>query len=279
MSRPDETRSKIPSPPAFPLPRFVVLLSCLIVLSFLIATPGGCLNKADMVAYAVCHRIGSHSFVIGGRQLPLCARCTGTFAGATIGLFGQAFVLRRRRSAEFPPAYIIVILVLFIVLMAADGLNSYLTMFPNGPYLYEPRNWLRLSTGAFNGLAMSALIYPVFNFTLWCNPVPQRSIASLRDLGVLMLMEAAMIGIVLSGWPLLLYPVALLSVSGILALLTAINTIIVVMVAQRENGFDRWSQAFIPVLAGLAITVIQIGAIDGLRYMLTGTLEGFPPLQ
>ena len=131
-------------------------------LVFLIATPGGLLTKANMIGYAVCHRIESHSFTIAGRQLPLCARCSGTFIGALTGFFGQAVVLRRRRTAEFPPPLIIVILVGLTLLWATDGFNSYMTLL-NGPHLYEPQNWLRLTTGALNGLTMSALVYPVFN--------------------------------------------------------------------------------------------------------------------
>ena len=152
---------------AFPLAWLVILLAVTALMAFLVATPDGLLTKADMVGYAVCHRIESHSFSIGGRQFPLCARCSGTFLGALIGFFGQAVVLRRRRAAEFPPAPIVLILVGGTLLWAADGLNSYLALI-GGPHLYEPQNWLRLSTGALNGLTMSALVYPVSNFTPWC---------------------------------------------------------------------------------------------------------------
>jgi uncharacterized membrane protein len=278
-SRSDTDHSEQPTRSRYPLRWLVVSLALLVGLGFVIATPPGLLSKADMVAYAVCHRITSHSFAISGRQLPLCARCTGTFTGAVVGLLGQAFVLRRRRTSGFPPAYIIVILVGFIALMAADGLNSYLTLFPLLAHLYEPQNWLRLTTGAFNGLAMSGLVYPVFNFTLWRRPLPHRAIANLRDLGILMLLEIAMVALVLTGWPILLYPVALLSASGVLTLLTFVNTMIVVMIGRRENQYDSWRRAVLPVLLGFTVSLIQIGVIDILRYALTGTLQGIPPLQ
>ena len=51
--------------------------------------------------------------------------------------------------------------------MGIDGVNSYLTFFPKVPHLCEPQNWLRLTTGTLNGLAMSALVYPVLNGVLW----------------------------------------------------------------------------------------------------------------
>ncbi len=271
--------SRKPRGPDFPLPWLVVVLAVTAFAAFLIVTPGGLLTKADMVGCAVCGRITSHSFTIAGRQLPLCARCTGTFLGALTGLFGQAVVLRRRRAAEFPPPLIIVILVGFMLLWAADGLNSYLTLFPNGPRLYEPQNWLRLTTGALNGLAMSALVYPVFNFTLWRRPVPERAIRNLRDLSVLLLLEAGQVGLVLTQWSFLLYPLALLSALSVLTLLTSVNSMLVLMIVRRENVVGTCREAVVPLLAGFTVSLIQVGVIDVVRYALISTLEGIPPLQ
>jgi len=261
---------------AFPLAWLIVGLALASSLAFLIVTPGGCLTKADMIAYGVCSRAPSHSFHLAGRQLPLCARCTGTFLGALVGFLGQAVALRRRRAGRFPPPLITALLVSFTALWALDGLNSFLAVLPGNLNLYEPRNWLRLTTGALNGLTMSVLIYPVFNFTLWRDPAPQRAIRNLCDLGVLLLLEAALVGLVLTRWPFLLYPLALLSALAVLALLTSVNSLLFVMIVQRENVVTTWREAIIPLLAGLTVTLIQIGAIDVLRYALTGTLGGFP---
>ena len=261
----------------FPLPWLVVTLAIAAWVTFLVAAPGGLLDKTDLVGYAVCHRIAARPFVIAGRQLPLCARCSGTFIGALVGFFGQAVVLRRRRAAEFPAPHIIVILIGFTLLWAADGLNSYMTLI-NGPHVYEPQNWLRLSTGALQGLTMSAFVYPVFNFTLWREPVPERSIRNLRELGVLLLLEAGLVGLVLTEWDFLLYPLALLGAAGVLALLTCVNGMLVLMIIRRENVVDTWRAGIVPLLAGLTLSLIQVGIIDLIRYALTGTLEGIPLL-
>ncbi len=260
---------------SFPLPWLVVLLAIVTLVTFVVATPGGLLSEADMVGYAVCHRIAERSFVIAGQQLPLCARCTGTFIGALVGFFGQAVVLRRRRAAEFPAPFVLAVLIGFSLLWATDGLNSYMTLI-HGPHVYEPRNWLRLTTGALQGLTMSALVYPVFNFTLWRNPTSERTIRNLRELGVLILLQVGLIGLVLTEWDFLLYPLALLSAAGVLTLLTCINSMLVLMLIRRENMVNTWRGSIIPLLAGLALSIIQVGAIDLIRYILTGTLEGFP---
>ena len=248
------------------------------LVTFLVASPGGLLTKMDMVGYAVCHRIPARSFEFAGRQLPLCARCSGTFLGAMVGFFGQAVVLRRRRAAEFPPLSVIVILVGFVAVWAVDGLNSYLKLI-GGPHVYEPQNWLRLTTGALQGLTMSIFVYPVFNFTLWLHPVPERNVRNLRELGALILLEAVMVGVVLTEWAILLYPLAILSALGVLILLTSVNSMLVLLITRRDNMVDNWRASIVPLLAGFAVSLIQVGAIDLVRYTLTGTFEGIPPLQ
>ena len=123
---------------------------------------------------------------------------------------------------------------------------------------------------------MSAFVYPVFNFTLWQNPVPERTIRNLCELGILIILQAGLIGLVLTEWNVLLYPLALLSAVGVLTLLTCINSMIVLMLIRRENIVNSWRTSIIPLLAGLMLSIIQIGIIDLIRYALTGTLEGFP---
>jgi len=311
MGTPTSSPLDRPRGSAFPLPWLVPILAVVGTLAFLITTPHGFLTKMDMVGYAVCHRIPSHSFAIAGHQLPLCARCTGTFIGTLVGFVGQAALLRRRRAGEFPPAPILVILAGFTLLWAADGANSYLALI-RGPHLYEPQNWLRLTTGALNGLTMSALVYPVFNFTLWRPPtsvgphpttvgphpttvgphpttvgphpttvgppLTERTIRNLGDLGLLVLLEAGLIGLLLTRWSFLLYPLALLSALGVLALLTTVNSMLVLIIVRRENVAETWREAVVPLLAGFIVSLVQVGVIDIVRYMLTGTLSGIPPL-
>ncbi len=244
---------------------------------FIIAAPAGVLGKADLVGYAVCHRIASHSFIMSGRPLPLCARCTGMFVGALVGLLTQAVVLRRSRAARFPPPTVLAFLAFFTLVWIGDGANSFLAT-AGGPRLYPPTNSLRLMTGALNGVTVSSLVYPVLNLGLWRAPTEKRTLRDLGDLGVCVLMVGFVVGPVLSGWDALLYPVALLSAVGVLALLTSVNSVIVLIVLHRENSVGTWSQAVWFMALGLAVSLVQVGALALVRYGLTGTLEGFTPL-
>jgi len=77
---------------------FVPLAALLVLAAFLFITPPGLLGKADGIGYAVCHRIDERSFHLFGRQLPLCARCTGEFNAAAVTLIFLGFVSRKRSS-------------------------------------------------------------------------------------------------------------------------------------------------------------------------------------
>ena len=139
------------------------------------------LDILSLFGAGVCGQIPSHSLIIGGRQLPLCARCTGTYLGALLGFLGLA-ALRRRRASGLPPSEVRALLAGFIVLWGIDGLNSFLTLIPNAPHLYEPHNLWRLITGILQGLALSIIVYPVFNFLLWKEADSERVIHNWREL-------------------------------------------------------------------------------------------------
>jgi uncharacterized membrane protein len=249
--------------------------AALVLGAWLALTPPGLLGKADAIGYAVCHRIDLRSFHLGERQLPLCARCTGIYLGVLFGLLGMA-ALGRSRAGALPPRRVLVALVAFIAVMGMDGVNSYLALFPGAPHVYEPQNWLRLVTGTFNGLAVSALIYPVFNQTLWQDWQDRPPVADFRELLMLMGVMAALIGLVLTENPAVLYPLALLSALGVVVLLTMLYTVGVLMLSGRQNSVGDWKGAALPLVVGLTLAILQIGIIDALRFAVFQTWSGFP---
>ena len=87
--------------------------------AFLFITPVGLLGKADGIGYAICHRIDERSFHLFGRQLPLCARCTGEFNAAALTLLFLGIVSRKR--GRMPARGILVVLAIFFVAFAIDG--------------------------------------------------------------------------------------------------------------------------------------------------------------
>jgi uncharacterized membrane protein len=232
------------------------------------------LDILNLLGAGVCGQIPSHSFVIGGRQLPLCARCTGTYLGALLGLLGLA-ALRRWRASGLPSGGVLALLVSFIVLWGIDGLNSFLALLPNVPHLYQPHNLWRLITGTLQGLALSIIVYPVFNFVLWKEAATERAIHNFRELGYLLIPAALLIRIVQTQASFLLYPVAALSILGVLAMLTFVNTVIVLIVTRREGGAESGRDAFAPLLLGLLAAFFEISALGLLHLALIHWVASF----
>jgi uncharacterized membrane protein len=248
----------------------VLILSAVIVALFLESPPHSVLGKADLVGFAVCHRIPERSFILDGRQLPLCARCTGTFLGAMLGL-AVMLVLGRRRASNLPPVPVLGLLLVFMGLWAFDGLNSYLGLFPGAPQLYQPQNWLRLTTGLLEGLALMVFVFPILNFTLWRDPKREPVIRSLAEMLAILPLVGLLILVVQAQIDVLLYPLAIVSSLGVVILLTMIDTILAVVVLRREGSAQSWRQLVVPIAAGLALAILQILALGLLRAYLTVT--------
>ncbi|MEJ2748625.1 MAG: DUF2085 domain-containing protein [Anaerolineae bacterium] len=235
------------------------------------------LEGADWVGYAVCHRITEHSFMMGGRQFPLCARCTGMYLGVAL-TFLVMFLSGRLRWSELPPLPVLVVLIGFIGVMGIDGVNSYSYFFPNAPHLYEPRNWLRLLTGMGTGLAMGALILPALAQTLWRQPVWQAPIGNFRELGELVGVALTAVLLLLSNQPTILYVLALVSTAGLLFIITAINTVFLLMLLRRDGRAERWRETAVPLFISFILALIEISVVGIVRFNLTGTMTGFPGL-
>ncbi|MEI2689209.1 MAG: DUF2085 domain-containing protein [Anaerolineae bacterium] len=268
-------------PDAFPPPRRTPWLDWLllagglaVIAAIWFIAPGGLLDKADHVGYAVCHQIPIRTPFFGGRPLPLCARCSGQFLGALAGLM-LLIALGRGKAAQLPPWPVIVVLLGFMAAWALDGLNSYLTLFPGAPHLYQPHNILRTTTGAMQGVALISLVLPFFNVTLWARPSPRPTINSLREMTLLLGLIALITAAVGSQWVPLLYPLALLSVAGTLLMLTMVMAMLLTLALRRDGRAQGWRDALPLLVAGLALALILVLGINLLRAWLTAQM-GLP---
>jgi len=261
----------------------VVLAAILVLIGWLLNTPPGFFGKADAIGYAVCHRISERSFHIGSYQLPLCARCSGMYLGAMTGLVFQAIAGKRRQ--KIPHWSIISLLVVFFIAFGIDGANSYLYLLkqvspgilPGIPNIYVPNNTLRLLTGSGMGLAIAAMLFPAFNQSIWSNGDEKHSaLSGWKAFGLLLAIQVILDLLVLTENPIVLYPAAIISVLGVLVLLTMIYTIVWVMIMGQDSKFISLRQLWLPLLAGFTIAMIQTASIDMLRFWLTGTWGAFP---
>lgn len=266
------------------LTRWLVPLAALLALAaWFYFAPPGILGKADAVGYAVCHRIDERSFHIGDRQLPLCARCTGEFNAAAIGLIFQGVVSRKR--SRLPGRGILAIMFVFFLAFGIDGSNSYLYLLKQSgpgtltqiPNLYVPNNILRLFTGSGMGLALAAVLYPTVNQTIW-RQTDDRPALEWKSFGILVAIALLVNLLILTDSVIVLYPVALLSALGVLTLLTMVFAILWMIIMRLENSFDDIRQLWVSASAGLTLALLLILSIDLLRFQLTHTWSGFPGL-
>lgn len=275
---PDNTPSKFKSVSKY----FVIVAVLLVLVGWLLNTPSGFSGKLDAIGYAVCHQIPERSFHIGDYQLPLCARCSGMYLGAMLGLALQSVTGWKR--GKTPHWGIIAILVVFFLAFGVDGSNSYLYLIKQVrpgfldqiQNLYIPNNTLRLFTGSGMGLAIAVMLFPAFNQSIWADYDDNKSALNWKTFGLLVALTVILDLLVLTDSPIVLYPLALVSALGVWILLTMVYTIVWVMLMRQDNQFTSLKQLWLPLLAGLTIAILQTAVIDVVRFIFTGTWGAFP---
>jgi uncharacterized membrane protein len=263
--------------------KYLVIVAALLVFTgWFINTPPGLLGKAEAIGYAVCHRIGERSFHIGDYQLPLCARCSGMYLGAVTGLVFQSIAGWKR--LKIPRWSILVVLAIFFIAFGIDGSNSYLYLLkqvspgilPKIPNIYIPNNTLRLLTGSGMGLDIAVMLFPAFNQTVWVDGKDKPAINGWKTFGLLLGIQVILDLLVLTQSPVVLYPLAIISVLGVWILLTMVYGMLWVMIMGQDNKYSKIQQLWLPLLAGLTVAMIQTAGIDLLRFWLTHTWGAIP---
>ncbi len=267
------------------LSKWLVPIAALFALSvWIYIAPPGLMGKLDGIGYAVCHRLDSHSLHVGGIQMPLCARCSGEFNAAAVALIFQGIVAGRR--SRLPRRSILAVLVVFFLAFGIDGSNSYLALLKNTyigafrsiPNLYVTNNTTRVFTGSGMGIAMATVLFPMYNQSIWRVPVDAPALDWRKFgllVGIVLLLDLGM----LTESPWVLYPVAILSTLGVVALLSMVFSIVWIMLMRQENDFDHLRQLWLPAVAGLTLAFLLIVGIDLFRFNLTHTWTGFPGLK
>ncbi len=243
------------------------------LVTWLIYTPPGLLGKADAVGYAICHRIAERSFMLGERQIAMCARCTGQYLGVFFTLLYLYW--KYGKSAELPPQWVMGILGAMFLTWGFDGANSLAALIPGFPNLYEPNNTLRLITGLGFGMAIGSVVFIGFNQVAWQSPPPGAVLPDARGLLGLVAVNGLAGLLVLSENPLLLYPLTLLSAAGALLILSLIFTIFWLTITRTDNQAQRYRDLLTAWVVGLGLAFVQVGILDAVRFWLTGTWEGF----
>lgn len=225
--------------------------------------PGGSVSW-NMYAsvHGVCAQM--HNTMIGGMQLPLCARNTGIYGAMTISLLAM-WALGRIRTTNFPPLWMTIALLIPVVIVAIDGLNS-LFVDLNYSSLYTPRNQLRTLTGAMAGIAIAPFFVPLFNRVLRSNGKPSPVMANVVDLIVLWGLAFCFSMLVVIGPSWAYWPIAIVSWLGIVGILLISNSFAVAVAFGYDQRVTHVRELAAPVLVATAITVAELGLMSWLRF-------------
>lgn len=203
------------------------------------------------------------------QQLPLEARDFGIYVGFLV-MWGYLAALGRGRFKGMPRPWMLVVMVLFVGIMGMDGLNAFFYDLQVVPHLYTPRLELRLATGLLCGMAFTGFLIPVVNFSLWrendMRPIFENwkhFVGGLVLLAVLFAMNA-------SGLGLFYYPLAILTSASTVILLALINLVFVISILGREGRAVTLRDALDPFAIGVALALVELGAMSLLRYATLG---------
>lgn len=248
-------------------PRLIPIAAFAVLALLAALAPADWLRPLDLIGNAVCHRIPERSFFVAGRQLPVCARDTGMFSAALLGVISFTLTLHSRASA-FPSRPHAYAFAAFFVAWAFDGFNSYWLLATGRALFYQPQNWLRLTTGALMGISLSAYVTALANQAIWRAPDAAPVVGSWRDVLRLIAVAAIVTIVVLLRPDFLFGPIALTSGLGVLVLLTLVNGLIALVVMRQHGRVERWHQLALPAIAGFILTLVQIGLINLARAVL-----------
>jgi len=230
------------------------------LLTVYLLAPQPLMAKLYAVAYGLSPQRPAHSIFIGGRQPPLEARLFGVYGGFAVALV-YLLATSERSAARFPPPPVLLTLLAGVLALAIDGTNALfhdLGLF----HLYRPDNRLRLATGLASGAALAGLFLPSINTFFQQKQPARRIMSSGFRLAGFVAAQAILYSLTVLDVPWLLYPLSLLAVGGILALLTSVNLL---MVASASGPAPKFGTS---ALIALSLMVVELALLHGLRLVV-----------
>ena len=190
----------------------------------------------------------------------------GIYGGFSLTLL-VLLALRRLGSRRLGGKLISGILALFFASMAFDGINS--TMSDLGlPHLYTSTNLTRLLTGLLSGTSLAP-------FLLWLvstvavprdKLLPRAVIGSAWELLLPLAINAVFAAAVISEQAAVYYPIALLSVSGVVFALAIVSMLVILGVSGLQGRVMRPRQVVAPGSLALLVAFAVLAAAAALRW-------------
>lgn len=232
------------------------------LITLILLSPQGSLQKINWLGSSVCHQLPNHSFQLNGNQFPLCSRCTGTYLSAFIGLL--YFGLKGKRSA-IPLKGILFTFFLFFLFWAVDGINSFSKDVFDHILLYEPSNLLRFISGIGMGMVFSLVIVTIFNMVVWEKRAGGALLNTWKDLGILLLFESGLLLFPFNRNLFLFNLASIISTLTVLILIGILYSILIIIIFRQEGRYQGWKDVFLPLAFGFGMAFLQVILMVHLR--------------
>ena len=246
--------------------RPVAIAPVLGVLVFL-ALPWSLEHKAHVILHGLCAQRPSHTYYFGDRPLPFDARMTGIYLGS-LAMMVVLFRAGAYRWCRSPSPSRIVALLALGGAMAADGFNSLLKDL-RLPYPYEPRNWLRVVTGAGAGVVLAVALCFLLSVTLWRNvDTTRQTLESWWLLPRSAAITAPLLLLATTGVEVLYALVVLSLILAALATLSTLALVVIVVLRGMEYRFTSPGQVEPIVVPAVALALMLMLALSVGRTVL-----------
>lgn len=110
----------------------------------------------ELIGSAVCHQMAERSFILDGKQLPVCARCTGIYSGIFFSMVFFFIFGRLKGNKPYTNLGMILGACAFIPI-SIDGFFSYIGF-------WESTQLLRVITGGVAGASLMGFVLLGANF-------------------------------------------------------------------------------------------------------------------
>jgi hypothetical protein len=184
------------------------------------------------------------------------------YLGSFIGLV-YAYLSGKKKG--IPKTGYLILLMIFFVFWAGDGLNSFISDFLKEPILYQTTNLTRLITGYGMGLVMSTALATLFNISIWNNGKNTALLERIDQvLGYAVLCAASSL-LLLTNQPVLFQTAGYIVIITVVSIISLLYTIFWVITFKKENQFTGLKDLGMFLLAGYATAIGQVLLLVALR--------------
>ena len=161
----------------------------------------------------------------------------------------------RKKESDLPPAYILIILAIFLLSFIIDGIASNFG-------LYNTNNNMRFITGVFCGSSIAIILYPVFTFQYYKYPGSEKIFKNPPKFIIYILLLALFIIVTLARFTFLEYFYYYLTALSILFTFYFINLVIILLIppfSKKATGLiSRY--LILPSIIAAALSFIELFA-------------------